>query len=123
MTTTSPAVDDPAHAGLRKWARGMYPSEAAVELLIRTGLAGAGRPWVDTTSDVARVDPDALDRHTGVLSGGQRRIAAVALSLMEGTCVDLGDVMTGVDAVHRYLILVALAYAGGDRTAWATARS
>jgi hypothetical protein len=55
---------------------------------------------------------------------GQGRIAAVALSLLEGTGVDLGDVMTGVDAVHRYLILVALAHAGGDRTAWAaTARS
>jgi hypothetical protein len=44
MTTTSPAVDDLTHAGLREWARGMYLSEAAVALLIRTGLASAGHP-------------------------------------------------------------------------------
>jgi ABC-type Mn2+/Zn2+ transport system ATPase subunit len=68
------------------------------------------------------VDPEALARHTGALSGGQQRIAAVALSLLKGTGVDLGDVITGVDPVHRYLILVALAHAGGDRTAWAATR-
>lgn len=46
-----------------------------------------------------------------------------SLSLLEGAGVDLGDVMTGADPVHRYLILVALAHAGGDRTAWAAASS
>lgn len=50
---------DVTEQGLRAWAQGVYPQEAAVELLIRTGWTRRfafkdevvhddnGRPWVD----------------------------------------------------------------------------
>lgn len=42
MTKTTSEV----HEALRAWARGIYPTEAATELLIRTGMVSTGDSWV-----------------------------------------------------------------------------
>lgn len=75
MTTT----DDE----LRAWAKGVYPLEAATELLIRTGHArrytrhdaDTGRAWLDFTDAATDVWPGRA------LSGGERALIAVAVSL------------------------------------------
>ena len=66
------------HAGLRLWAKGLYPLEAAVELLARTAdgrFASPGYPWIQpcdqpgwwwldheqiTDDNLAATDPDSL---------------------------------------------------------------
>lgn len=101
---------------LRAWARGLLPLEAAVGLLIDVGngalLDGPwvrrdrdGRPWFD--ADVAAVE-------NGYLSGGERRVLAIATSLVGSDHpVDLGDAVTGLDPDALRLVLAALSYAGG----------
>jgi hypothetical protein len=80
--------------GLRAWAKGMYTTEAAVGLLIRTGQAvGLGEPtddgamwWIDWST--------AIDR-AGARSGGERRIVAIACSLGSSEqSVNLSDAMS-----------------------------
>lgn len=116
-------------AGLRVWARGMYPTEAAVELLVRAfggRFAEAGRPWVKFTDQDqldAYIDPevlldegvDLLDKGVdGPYSGSERRVLAVVASLLGGEPVDLSDVMSGLDRANVALVLAALAHANGS---------
>ena len=42
---------DMTHTALRAWAKGMYPLEAGVELLIRPGLATPGYAWIQPNSE------------------------------------------------------------------------
>lgn len=107
-------------SALRAWARGSYPLEAAVELLVRAGsgtLAGRGNPWIAPGErpgsywlDPSKVTPET----TGCLSGGQRRIVAIAASLADGTPVSLYDVVPGLDRDHTDLVLAAVAHANGS---------
>ncbi|WP_129656307.1 hypothetical protein [Rothia halotolerans] len=108
-------VDHRARA-LRAWARGLLPLEAAVELLI-TALDGRllDGPWI-RKDEQGRVwfDPDVAAAEDGHLSGGERRILAVATSLAgEEHPVDLGDAITGLDHDELRLVLWAAAHAGG----------
>lgn len=104
---------------MRAWARGDYPVEAGVELLIRSGLAGRADVAAAWPAD-GGPDTGALTRAlqgNGTLSGGQRRLALIALSLLNGEeCenVDLSDVLTGLDRDALDLVLAALAHAGGS---------
>lgn len=100
-------------AALRQWARGMYTTEAAAELLIRADLLG---PWARHTDDGGVwFDTDAVDEHLGVLSGGERRTLLIAASLAHNSrTVELGEVVAGLDRHHLALVLAAIAHAGGS---------
>ena len=78
MTTTTADA-------LRAWAKGIYPTEAGVELLIRSGRAVSdGAPWITRDGDMAWIDVDELLRETGAWSGGERRLVRIAASLLGG---------------------------------------
>lgn len=109
--------DDRAGA-LRGWARGDLALEAVAELLA-TALDGRllDGPWVrrDGTSGVW-FDPDVAAAEAGVLSGGERRVLAIATSLSSPEHpVDLGDAITGLDPHVLDTVLRALGHAGGQR--------
>lgn len=111
MTTTS---DDVA-AQLRSWARGMYTTEAGVELLIRSGRVYAGAPWLHAEDTRVSVDVDELLVSAGVLSGGERRLVEIAASLLsKDHPVDLGNAIAGIDRHGVELVLAALAHANGS---------
>lgn len=115
MDTTVNAAE-----GLRAWAKGIYPTEAAVELAIRYSsgwLAAAYQPWVIELEDGwYRLDAAELIRHSGPFSGGERRVVAVIASLLDGDdCkVSLAGIPCGVDRDALDLILAAIAHAGGS---------
>ena len=113
-------VDVPAADNLRAWAKGIYTSEAACELLIRAfggRFANPGHPWV------APGDPGAVwvdfaaitDTNIAALSGGEQRVLRVVASLGGGVSVDLNDAVTGLDQVTSELVLAAIAHASGWR--------
>ncbi|WP_122263786.1 hypothetical protein [Ornithinimicrobium cerasi] len=105
---------------LRAWAEGDYPTEAAVEILIR---AKAGRfardtcPWIEPlgpTSSLYRVDWDRLHQEAGVFSGGERRILNLAASMgSPDHPVDLSNDLCGLDDDLLLLVLAATAHAAG----------
>lgn len=121
------------HAQLRAWAKGMYPSEAATELLIRYQggrFARPGNPWVRRQtawgSDGVMDGPGywidfevlADPSNYGYASGGERRTLLVAAAIGHRAKLDLGDVMCGVGRNGRELILAALSHAGGSHEDW-----
>lgn len=100
---------------VRRWARGLYPAEAGVELLLRQELAiYDGAPWIRHEGGYAAIDPEALLDQTAGWSGGERRLVAIAASLLGGPAVDLSDAMSGLDRHHASLVLAALAHANGS---------
>jgi hypothetical protein len=118
MTITPCELGD----ALRAWAKGIYPTEAATELLIRSNAARQGDPWVRPGDDPGWwwVDFEALARVLNEgshhYSGGERRILSIAASL--GSCTpdgfDLGDALSGLDREHLALVVAAAAHAGGS---------
>lgn len=114
-----PASDDSADGvgGLRRWARGLLPLEAAVLLIVS---AADGRlldgPWI-RRGDHNHIwfDADLAAAEGGYLSGGEQRVLAIATSLASGDHpVDLGDAVTGVAPDTLWLVLDALAHASGQ---------
>ncbi|WP_053208305.1 hypothetical protein [Jiangella muralis] len=125
---------DTLAAQLTEWAHGAYDQEAAVKLLIDSGLlykvahlaepreaydypGGEARPgaWLDWRLVNQWFSED------GVMSGGERRVIGVALSLAAADAyhapeLSLGDVMTGVDSANARAILAALAHAHSRMT-------
>lgn len=106
-------------AGLRAWAKGIYPTEAAVQLLLQAfdgRFARPGWPWIQTTEsgnhylDAAKLSDDNI----GVLSGGERRVLAITRSLLGEQPVDLADALTGLDQLTTRTVLDALAHATGE---------
>lgn len=101
---------------LRVWARGLLTLEAAVELLAD---AVGGRllhgPWVCCDEHGRHwFDPDVAAAEGGYLSGGERRVLAIASSLASPEHpVDLNDAVTGIDEQALWCVLRALAHAGG----------
>lgn len=101
---------------LRAWARGLLALEAAVELLAHSldGQLLQG-PWV-RRDEQGRYwfDPDAAAAEGGYLSGGERRVLAIASSLASAEHpADLNDAVTGIDEQTLRCVLEALAHAGG----------
>ena len=94
------------HAGLRAWAKGLYPSEAAVELLV--GFAGGrlakpGNPWIQPCDQPGMwwLDPSRIsDDSIGALSGGEQRVLRIVSSLAGGEPVDLSRDLSGLDRPH-----------------------
>lgn len=102
---------------LREWARGMYTSEAATELLLRAlngHYAVPGLPWVkDRDNDGYWIDFDAIPDNIGAYSGGEQRVLRIAASLGGGVPVDLGENVSGLDRAHIDLVLAAISHASG----------
>ncbi|KGN41008.1 hypothetical protein [Knoellia aerolata] len=121
MNTTT-AAD--LEAGLRRWAAGSYPDEAAVELLIRTGwtrragfindcihpLEGRAGSWIDWER-VEQIIVGERDSPVLAASSGELRVLRVAHSLAYGL---LAGTVTGLDRAHLDLVLAAIAHAGGS---------
>lgn len=108
-------VDDALRAG----AKGIYPAEAAVELLIRHGRAPLDQvPWVQYDEDDdgrAFLDVEAMLEGTRGYSGSERRIIQIVASLYsEAHPVALEDVVSGLDRENMVLVLAALAHANGS---------
>ena len=104
---------------LRRWARGMYTTEAATELLIRAHngtFASIERPWIKPTDHAYWIDFPAITEHLDALSGGEQRLLRIAASIGsdEATPVRLGDVLSGLDRPTLRLVLAAVAHAGGS---------
>lgn len=119
MTTATDTAE-----GLRRWAKGLYPHEAAVELLIRFsgGRLLAGE-WIEPIEDgFVRFDVERVSE-AGYLSGGERRVLEIAASLVGSRHeVALTDVLPGLDRAALELVLAAVAHAAGSheqsRTLW-----
>ena len=115
--TTTPTGTQLTDA-LRAWAKGIYPTEAAVELLIRSGLSSGGYPWVQRSPDSPDrwwVDAHQINADTiGVYSGGQQRVLRIAAALLGAQPVDLFEDVPGLDREHLALVLAAIAHAGGS---------
>lgn len=109
---------------LRAWARGMYTTEAATELLLRAfggKFAAPGNPWIHRSTEPegpsqvsAWIDFAAIPDEVGPLSGGERRFLMLAASLAEDVPVVLGDLVSGLDRENLDLVLAAIAHAGGS---------
>lgn len=101
--------------GVRAWAKGVYPLEAGVELLIRQGRAiYQGAPWLTDHGEIVTVDTDRLLNGIGAWSGGEQRVARIAASLLGGDRVDLNEDLPGLDRSNLELVLAAVAHANGS---------
>lgn len=125
-TMSTPASAEPPLAGpLRACARGIYPDEAGVELLIghatflhRADFTsrfitipgdGAGLAAIDWPAAIAALD-DSLP-----CSGGENRMLRLAASLAGGIPVNLRDALTGIDGRSIQLVVQAVQHAAGHR--------
>jgi len=112
-------------AALRACARGFYPAEASVELLIGHGSFLARSDftrqfiWLVTSisdgiTTMAQIDwpaaITALDTGDLPCSGGEQRILRLAASL-----ADLRDALTGLDDSNITLLITAVLHASGKR--------
>lgn len=113
-------------AQLRAWARGIYPDEAGVELLIGHAVFldradftsrflsipgdGDGLAVIDWRAAIAALD-DSLP-----CSGGENRMLRLAASLAGGIPVNLRDALTGLDDRNIQLVINAVLHASGHRT-------
>ena len=107
-------------AGLRSWAKGLYPLEAAVEILVRAfggRFADPGQPWIQPCDqpgwwwlDVTML----VDDQIGHLSGGEQRVLRIVASLAGGAPVSLSDNLPGLDRELTDLVLAGLAHASGS---------
>lgn len=100
---------------LRDWASGLLCLEAAVDLIT---VAVSGRlldgPWVRHEGSRTWFDADVAAVEGGYLSGGERRVLAIATSLASSDHpIDLSDAIGGLDDTNLDLVLRALAHAGG----------
>lgn len=125
------------HARLRANAKGLYPLEAATELLIRHGTwlrrggfvdacvetweptqaeshleAGACIMWGEVGEALAALSSVDVDcpKWLGVSSGGERRIIQVAHDIAVGPMSDV----CGLGRDSQELVLAAIAHAGGS---------
>lgn len=121
---TTPAGGEPPLAGpLRAWARGIYPDEAAVDLLISHAtflrradftsrfitIPGddAGLAAIDWTAAITALDTSLP------CSGGEQRMLRLAASLGDGPPVNLRDALTGIDHHGIQLVIQAVLHAAG----------
>jgi hypothetical protein len=118
------------HAALRAHARGIYPAEASVELVISHGFflprsdfrdrfVHFGTSITDGTTSMAAIDwPAAVTAlNTGHLpcSGGEQRILRITASLAHGIPVDLRDALSGLDHRNIQRVTTAVLHASGQR--------
>ncbi len=109
---------------VRRWAMGVYPVEAAAELLIRQGKAiYEGAPWLRELGPeggqiMVAIDPETLWVNSRSWSGSEQRLVNVAVSLLDSELmVNLHDAVTGLDREPLELVLAAVAHAAGSHEA------
>ncbi len=122
---TLPALN----TALRVCARGLYPLEASIELLISHGsflhrndfchrFVHYGTNIVDGTTVLAEINWPAaviaLDNGDLPCSGGEQRILRIAASLANGIPVDLRDCLTGLDHHNIQRVIAAVLHAFGQ---------
>lgn len=98
-------------------AHGSLTDEAAA-LLITTALGGRLVDQLPLAWDgdcTAEIDWPAARSALSYLSGGERRILALADALAAGNPVDLSDALTGLDETNGRMVLRAVAHALGIR--------
>jgi hypothetical protein len=114
---------------LRACARGIYPDEAAIELLISHGTFlhrddFTGRfiehgTSISNGATLAAIDWEAavtaLSESELPCSGGERRILMLSASLAASIPVDLRDAVTGIDDRNVQRLLTAIQHASGKR--------
>jgi hypothetical protein len=114
---------------LRACARGIYPDEAAIELLISHGTFlhrddFTGRFIEHGTSIGDGAALAAIDWEAAVTaltggelpcSGGERRILMLSASLAASIPVDLRDAVTGIDDRNVQRLLTAIRHTSGKR--------
>ena len=96
-------------------ATGSRPAEAAL-LILTEALNGRLLDAVRLLGDndtMAEIDWPATRTSTGYLSGGERRLLALADSLASGHPVDLADTVTGLDDWNAHVVVDAIAHATG----------
>ncbi|MGH3203205.1 MAG: hypothetical protein ACRDP5_14290 [Streptosporangiaceae bacterium] len=127
--TRHPASGQVLAESLRDCARGIYPDEAAVELLIghgtflrRDDFTGRFIERGTSASDGAVLAAVDWEAATAALSGGElpcsggeRRILMLSASLAAGIPVDLRDAVTGLDDRNFQRLLTAISHASGKR--------
>ena len=119
-------------AALRACARGIYPLEAGVDLLISHGswldrqdfqdqFIHTGISITDGVTEMAEMDWQAaistLDARHLPCSGGEERMLRLAASLAGGIPVSLRDTLTGIDHRNIELVITAVLHAWGQRPA------
>ena len=114
-------TNDQVTESLRQWARGIYPIEAAVELVSRFAagrFASADWPWIERRGAHRYVlDADQItEDSTAALSGGEARVLRIVASLAGATDsrMSLYDDVAGLDRATLDLVLAAIAHAGGS---------
>lgn len=110
------------HDELRNWATGMYPTVAATELLIRSGRAYAGAPWIKESNEQHWIDFDSIYDQIGGLSGGEQRIMEIVASLGGQHQIVLQDTISGLDRTNAELALAAISHAAGHHEGGRTIR-
>lgn len=118
MATSHPTSPTP-NEGLtlaekvRAWADGSPTAEAAAIIATETinGRLLDTAPLIGENDQIAEINWDAYRATTGYLSGGERRLFALADSLATGHSVDLNDSLTGLDDRNGLIVLEAIAHA------------
>jgi hypothetical protein len=120
---------DDLTAALRAWAKGIFSTEAAVELLIGHGswlyredflgiavefgqgiTGGIVMAVVDFEAAAGALEAGALP-----CSGGEGRVLRIAASIAGGVPVDLREAVTGLDENNAVLAAAAVLHAAGCR--------
>lgn len=128
-TTTPPANEPQLSEPLRTWARGIYPDEAAVELLIAHATFLNRSDFIDRfivprsnhgdNQTMASIDWSAaittLDTGDLPCSRSEERILRLAASLGNGLPVNLREASTDLDTRNTALLSQAILHAAGHR--------
>lgn len=119
MVTSVDTADD-----LRAWAKGMYTTEAAVELLLRGfngRFAESECPWIQLNDAGGWwLELEAIPDNVGGLSSGERAFLLIAASIGLGgsdgdqVAVNLSDTLPSLGRQQLDLVLAAAAHAGGS---------
>lgn len=103
--------------GLRRWAKGIYPLEAGVELLggaFGGRFTGSGYPWIQPLGDSYYLAADQITEDAiGAYSGGEQRVLRITAALLGGAPVNLHEALPGLDREHAELVGAAVAHAAG----------
>ena len=128
MTTTGLTADgeSPLAGPLRAWARGIYPDQAAVELLISHATflrrADFTSRFISTSASGDGTGLAAIDWTAAITalaaglpcSGGEQRMLRLAASLGDGIPVNLRDALTGIDTRGIQLVVEAVLHTAGQ---------
>lgn len=98
---------------IRAWAAGTPTREVALELLLagpKPGMLNSARPWI---KDDSWIDGEALYGHTGAWSTSEQTYADIAVSLLGGHDVNLGEVLYRLSRRDATAVLAALSHATG----------